>query len=131
MRHLRWKRNFLSGVASLDRQKEALYEDLRELQTEMEHREHCQDMEDLMDDLNQQARDLFEAKAGSHKQAESVAHAHSKAIAQTLDQHLPLQALDTPACHDCAICKHTGELVGNWLEQSASPDADQENADAA
>ncbi len=131
MRHLRWKRNYLSGIGSLDRSKQALYEDLRVLQTEMEHKEHCQDMEDLMIDLSGQARNLFEAKAASRKQAELVVYEHTAAIAQTLDQCLPLAALDTPACRNCAICEHTGELVGNWLVQSASFVVEEEEDVAA
>lgn len=122
MRHLRWKKNYLSGFTSLDRPKKALYEDLQLLQTEMEHKEHCQDMEEMMADLKAQARNLFEAQAGSREQAAEVMQVHLAAIAQTLDQHLPLTALDTPACRECAICEHTGELVGKWLVQSASPE---------
>lgn len=125
MRHLRWKRNYFSGITSLDHPKQALYEDLQELQVEMEHKEHCQDMEDLMDALKGRARILFEAKAGNREQAEGVVHEHTAAIAQTLNQHLPLAALDTPACRDCAICDHTDELVQSWLEESTSPDIEE------
>ncbi len=130
MRHLRWKRNFVSGHSCLDRPKQTLYEDLHKLQTEMEHREHCQDMEDLMGDLNAQARKLFELKAGSCEQAVRVINEQATAIAQTLAQQLPLQALDTPACHDCSICDHTGELIGEWLEQNESESAEK-NKDVA
>jgi len=130
MRHLRWKRNYFSGFTSLDHPKQALYEDLQALQTEMEHKEHCQDMQDLMAELHGQARSLFEEKAGNREQAEAVMYEHTAEIAQTLDQHLPLAALDTPACRDCAICEHTGELLGEWLEQSASP-PDEEEKDVA
>ncbi len=120
MRHLRWKRNYFSGISSLDYPKQALYEDLQKLQTEMEHKEHCQDMEDLMNDLKGQARSLFEEKAGNLEQAERVVHEHTTIIAQTLNQHLPLAALETPACRDCAICEHTDELLRTWLMQSTS-----------
>lgn len=130
MRHLRWKRNYISGYTSLDRPKKALYEDLQVLQAELEHKEHCQDMEDLMDDIKAQARNLFEAKAESREQAEGVLYGHRAAIAQTLEQRLPLTALDTPACRDCAICEHTGELVAKWLEQSASPDEEKKDVAA-
>ncbi|MEN8179245.1 MAG: hypothetical protein ABFS39_11620 [Pseudomonadota bacterium] len=130
MRHLRWKRNYISGFSSLDRPKQALYENLQALQTEMEHKEHCQDMEDLMGDLNAQARSLFEVRAGSRQQIEGAVSKHTAAIAQTLDQQLPLAALETPACHDCGICEHTGESIREWLVQSVSPD-DEEKEFAA
>ncbi len=127
MRHLRWKRNYFSGFSSLDRPKQALYEDLQELQSEMEHKEHCQDMEDLMVELNGQARRLFEAKAGSCKQAEGLVHKHTGAIEQTLHRHLPLAALDTPACRACAVCDHTDALMHDWLAQSLSPEEDDKD----
>lgn len=130
MRHLRWKRNYLSGFPILDYPKQALYEDLQTLHAEMEHKEHCQDMADLMQELNGQARQLFEAKAGSCRQAEGLIHDHTTAIARTLDGCLPLSALDTPACRDCAICANTEELLRDWLVQSNSP-AEDEKEDAA
>jgi hypothetical protein len=130
MRHLRWKRNFLSGFAVLDHPKQALFEDLQTLQTEMQHKEHCQDMADLMDELSAEARRLFEAKAGSCRQAEGLMHNHALAITRSLDNHLPLAALDTPACRDCAICDHTGEMLREWVEQSNTPDTDEGEAAA-
>lgn len=130
MRYLRWKRNYLSGFPILDHPKQTLYEDLQTLQAEMEQKEHCQDMTDLMLELNGQARDLFEAKPGSCRQAEGLILEHSAAIARILDGHLPLTALDTPACRDCAICAHTEERLREWLVQSNSPAAD-EKEDAA
>ena len=130
MRHLRWKRKYFSGLASLDRPKQRLYQDLQVLQTEMEHNEHCQDMEDLMTDLNHQARRLFEAKAGTGKQVENILNEHTGAVQQTLEQHLPLAALDTPACRDCAVCAHTDVMLHGWLDQ-ARPAHDQSEDDAA
>jgi hypothetical protein len=127
MRHLRWKQKFLSGFVSLDHSKHLLYEDLQALQAEMEHNEHCQDMEDLMDELNKEARSLFEAKAGSCRQAAGLMHKHTGVIEQILDQHLPLAALDTPACRACAVCAHTDVLMHKWLEQSLSLDADEKD----
>ena len=131
MRHLRWKRKYFSGFSTLDRPKEALYEDLQALRSEMEHKEHCQDMQDLMTDLNAQAQDLLQAQAGSYEQAEAVLREHTSEIAQTLDQQLPLAALNSPACRDCAICEHTGDRVEEWLEQSASPPGREEKDVAA
>jgi hypothetical protein len=130
MRHLRWKRNYMSGFPALDRPKQALYDNLQVLHTEMEQTEHCQDMLDLMNELNGQARCLFEARAGTRRQAEGLVHNHKRVITQTLDSHLPLAALDTPACRDCSICAHTDERMREWLEQSNSPDADDEEAAA-
>ena len=129
MRHLRWKRNYLSGFPVLDSPKQALYQDLQAIQTEMEQKEHCQDMADLMDELNGQARRLFETRAGSCSQAEGLVLNHTAAIARTLDSHLPLTALDTPACRDCAICAHTEAILRDWLAQSSSSDeTEQEGA---
>lgn len=125
MRHLRWKRNYLCGIPSLDRPKQALYEGLQELQTEMDHREHCQDMEDLMDDLRGEARNLFEEKAGNRKQAGGIVYEHMEAVAQTLSQHFPLAALDTPACRNCAICDHTDEWVRDWLALCSSTNIEE------
>lgn len=120
MRHLRWKQNYISGFPCLDRPKQVLYEDLQALQAEMTQQEHCQDMQDLMQDLNGQARSLFEAKAGSYQQAKGLLHEHTAAIEHTLTQHLPLAALDTPACRACALCAHTDALLHDWLTHSLS-----------
>jgi predicted Zn-ribbon and HTH transcriptional regulator len=96
----------------------------------MEHKEHCQDMVELMEQLNGQARRLFQTKAGSCRQAEGQIHHHTTAISEILDRHLPLAALDTPACRDCAICDHTEEILREWLEQSNTPAADEKEAAA-
>ena len=130
MRYLRWKRNYLSGFPALDHPKQALYETLQTLQTEMEQKEHCRDMTDLMVELNGQARSLFETKAGSCRQAEGLIVEHSSTIQQTLERHLPLTALETPACRDCAICAHTGVALRDWLQQSKAPAADEKEAAA-
>ncbi|MGD8590511.1 MAG: hypothetical protein PVG22_16935 [Chromatiales bacterium] len=130
MRHLRWKRNYLSGFPVLDHPKQALYEDLQSLHTEMEQKEHCQDMTELMEELNGQARQLFEARAGSCRQAEGALYIHSAAISRTLDSHLPLSALDTPACRVCGICDHAEEIMQEWLEQSNRPATDEQEAAA-
>ena len=129
MRHLRWKRNYFNGIPSLDYPKQALYEDLQRLLGEMEHQEHCQDMEDLMETLNEQARGLFEERAGNLEQAEVVVKEYTETLSQTLEQYLPLAALETPACRNCAICDHTDELLRTWVVQST---ADEDNkADVA
>ena len=130
MRYLRWKRNYLSGFPALDQPKQALYDNLQTLQTEMEQKEHCQDMADLMQELNGQARLLFEARAGNCRQATDLVHNHSTAITQTLDSHLPLAALDTPACRECSICAHADARLRSWLERSNSPDSDEQVAAA-
>jgi hypothetical protein len=122
MRYLRWKRNYLSGFPVLDHAKKTLYEELQSIQAEMEQQEHCRDMTDLMGELNGLARDLFEADAGNRRQAEGLIHEHRAAIARTLESHLPLAALDTPACRDCAICAHTEAHMRGWLEQPAAED---------
>jgi DNA-binding transcriptional regulator YbjK len=130
MRYLRWKRNYFSGFIALDRPKQSLYEELQELQQEMEHKEHCQDMDDLMQELKQEARNLFEAKAASCSQAEALMTEHSAMIEHTLTRHLPLTALDTPACRDCDVCAHTDLRMHEWLMQARSPQMD-EKEDAA
>ncbi len=127
MRHLRWKRKYLSGFSALDRPKQTLYEDLQNLQREMEHKEHCQDMEDLMGELNVQAKSLLEVKVGSPQEIDTAVSGHTASINQTLDQQLPLAALDTPACHDCGICEHADQRIHEWIEQSTVSQEDNQD----
>ena len=131
MRHLRWKRKYLSGFSFFDLAKQVFYQELRQLDTKMEHREHCQDMEDLMDDLKQQAHNLFETKATNDIQARIMLSEQSANIAQTLEQHLPLTALDTPACRDCALCEESKESVQDWLLHTASSPEEKDKDVAA
>ena len=130
MRYLRWKRNYLSGFPTLDHPKQALYTALQTLQSEMEQKEHCRDMTDLMHELNGQAQGLLEAKAGSCRQAEGLIAEHCLSIGQTLERYLPLAALDTPACRDCSICAHTDELIHDWIKQANTPNDDEQEAAA-
>lgn len=118
MRHLRWKQKFISGFSCLDHSKQQLFQQLHSLQAEMAQKEHCQDMRELMDDLNAQAQGLLQLKVPNQLQA------HAAEISRTLDQYLPLAALDTPACRACAVCDHTDALMNTWLEQTQSTDDD-------
>lgn len=124
MRHLRWKQKFISGFSRLDHTKQQLYQELQTLQTEMTQKEHCQDMRVLMDELNQQALNLFQLKAPNLLQNQ-VAE-----IGQTLDRHLPLAALDTPACRACALCDHTDVSLHGWLEATKTSDEDEQECAA-
>lgn len=114
MRNLRWKQKFISGFNCLDQSKRQLYQELQNLQTEMAQKEHCQDMRDLMGKLNGQASNLFETNLPNQLKT------HVTGVSQTLDQHLPLAALHTPACRACTICDRTDELLNGWLEQTRS-----------
>ena len=118
MRHLRWKQKFISGFSCLDQSKRHLYQQLQTLQSEMGRTEHCQDMLELMDQLNEQAHSLLETKVPNQLPT------HVAEIGRSLDQYLPLAALDTPACRACSVCDRTEVLLHDWLEAAEHPDND-------
>nr|MBS0019454.1 hypothetical protein [Gammaproteobacteria bacterium] len=113
MRRLRWKRNYLTGIAWIDKGNEALVRVLAELASELQAKEHCQDMEDLYGMLVDRVQGRL-VRTGSVGEQRSF----DQELKSLLETQLPLPARDTAACRDCGICESTQERLMQWLEQS-------------
>lgn len=110
MRPLRWKRNYLTGIAWVDEGNEALVRILADLAGKMREKEHCQDMEDLYAMLVDRVQERL-ARTGSVGEQRSF----DKELKSILETQLPLPARDTAACRDCGICDLTQEWLSRWL----------------
>lgn len=110
MRQLRWKRNYLTGIAWADEGNEALVSILRDIASKLREKEHCQDMEDLYGLLVARVQEGLARKVPSGTEP-----SFDKEIEDLLQTHLPLSARDTAACRDCGICDSTHEWLSQWL----------------
>ena len=112
MRRVRWKSKFATGNRPLDEHHKALVSILQEIDAALRAREHCQDMVDLyamLTDLS--AERLAKGESFEHGPGSDTA------FQGLLDDSLPLDALNTPACRDCDICELTEERIRVWLGQ--------------
>ncbi|MDZ7752236.1 MAG: hypothetical protein U5S82_11340 [Gammaproteobacteria bacterium] len=118
MRKVRWKGSFLTHIDCLDTAKTRLFRSLDGLGEEVARVEHCQDIEDLLRDLNARASELYGSPAPDPDAAARVLGAAKADVERILDQGLPLAALGTPSCHDCGMCDVTGERLREWLGEA-------------
>lgn len=112
MRKLRWKRNYLTGIAWIDEGNEALACILTDIAGKLGEKEHCQDMEDLYGVLVQRVQEWLARKAliGTERSFDAE-------LEDLLARRFPLPALDTAACRDCGICDLTQAWLRQWLLQ--------------
>lgn len=118
MRNVRWKSAYLTQIDCLDTAKTSLFETLRGLGDEVARVEHCQDIEDLLADLNARAAALYATPAPGPDAAARELGSAKIDVERILDRSLPLAALGTPSCHDCGICDAAGERLRGWLDQA-------------
>ncbi len=113
MRHLRWKRKYVTGNTRIDRRNKVLAHLLHTVDQEMRTKEHCQDMEELYQTLVKVAEERF-SKGEAYVDSEGS----DEAIRDLVRTSLPLNARDTPACRDCGICDLFQEGIMDWLQQA-------------
>ena len=113
MRHLRWKRKYVTGNIRIDRRNKVLANLLHTVDQEMRTKEHCQDMEELYQTLVKVAEERF-----SKGEAYIVSKGSDEAIRDLVRTSLPLNARDTPACRDCGICDLFKEGIMDWHQQA-------------
>ncbi len=113
MRRLRWKRNYLTGIAWVDEGNEALVRVLTDIASDLRAKEHCQDMEDLFEMLVDRAQERLVQKGSTGEERR-----FGNELENLLATHLPLAARDTAACRDCGICDSTQEWLVQWLDQT-------------
>ncbi len=110
MKNLRWKTRYLTGQGTLDQQNRALVECLNGLITATKQREHCQEIETLLEEI---ATTLEGLLADAPETADLIA----KVRGPLLDA-LPLPTRKTPACRKCDICDLAEQKVAQHIHSS-------------
>ncbi|MDD3517688.1 MAG: hypothetical protein PHQ14_05015 [Chromatiales bacterium] len=114
MRALRWKRQYLTGDAATDARNQALAGILLETAVRMRSKEHCQDMNEMHDDLVTLAERRFDGAP----EDDPTARASDVEIRDFLAERMPLPARGTAACRDCGICEWAEARIMDWLEDA-------------
>lgn len=111
MKPLRWKRQYQSGDPEQDRKNRDLTHCLNTLMEASRQREHCHDVEDLMERLADQADDLL--RQGCERDT------IEQTLRPILRDNLPLPSYETAACHNCGICDMARAKLASHLEAPA------------
>ena len=117
MRRVRWRDRYRTGAAEVDARNQALVGLLEELGAELRRKEHCQEMNEVYDELASLAqRHLDQDPAGlARDNAPGYAAVH-----EVLKARFPLAALSTPACKECGLCDLLQDRVRGWLGEPAA-----------
>ncbi len=107
MRQLRWKRDYVTGEPEIDARNRGLYDILSEFPGELRKVEHCQEIEEVAEHLNQAAAEyLAQAAAGE---------VNPDALREPVDNAFPLRTLGTSACRQCGMCETLEKKMIGWL----------------
>lgn len=120
MRPIRWKKKYLTGNVEVDNRHLAFTKIVNELVTEAGKIEHCQDLNELHQQLSVSAETIFktipiETKQLDHKLTE---------IAAT---YLPLPAKNGAACCHCNLCDRIEQQIDEWTKGSNSSEITIDN----
>jgi len=96
MRALRWKRQYLTGDAQADDRNRAVVACLNSLLDAARQHDHCREVEEVLDDITQQA----DQRLTEHDpQVDVVAEVRASVL-----RRLPLPPHGSPACRQCGVC---------------------------
>lgn len=84
------------------------------LVTELEHREYCQELNELVAELTARVRVRLESRSG---RADPRGGDWS-ALRELLAVGFPLATRSAPACRDCGLCGGVKDQVAPWLEKA-------------
>lgn len=113
MRQLRWKRDYVTGRPETDARNRDLYGILSEFPAELGKVEHCQEIEEVAERLNQAAAEyLAQAAAGE---------TDPDALREQVDSAFPLETLGTAACRQCGMCEMLEKKMTGWLAGAVEP----------
>ena len=111
MKNLRWKGRYLTGNIEIDQQNREFVDCLNGFVNATKQREHCQDIEKLLDDsLN---------KLESHLAADPQAIIEINQIKTELISAFPMPTRDTPACRKCDICDLAEQRIAQHIKSTA------------
>lgn len=111
MRPLRWKTRYLTGDQETDLRHRELVDCLNKLVQAVRQQEHCQEVEDMLEDLSRLTdRQLLDRRRGA---------AIAECLRAELRDRLPLPAYDTNACRKCGVCDLAARKVTEPLRETA------------
>ncbi len=96
MRPLRWKSRYRIGDTEIDRRNRAFVDCLNSLIEAAGRREHCREMDDLIDRITAEAEKMLEE---CDDQADL-----KQELGRRLLSSLPLSAYGSTACRVCGLC---------------------------
>lgn len=114
MRRLRWKKSYATHNPVVDERSRTLIGILNDMGDQLRAKEHCQDMNELHDDLQHLATDMLTAQKAANADLESASEASRHRFSEVRKERLPLPARDTPACRDCSLCDQLQDELGRW-----------------
>lgn len=107
MRQLRWKRDYVTGRPETDARNRGLYGILSEFPGELNKVEHCQEIEEVTERLNQAAAEYLAQTAAGETDPD--------ALREQVDSAFPLETLGTSACRQCGMCEMLEKKMTGWL----------------
>ncbi len=111
MKNLRWKPRYLTGQADIDQQNRALVDCLNGFMNAAKQREHCEEIETLLEEMAITLEGLLAETPGA---ADIIAQ-----IRGTMANALPLATRTTPGCRKCDICDLAEQKVAQHIHASA------------
>jgi hypothetical protein len=110
MRLIRWNHRFRTGDTSADRRNRAFVDCLNQLINASSQREHCREVEELIDQFRSEAEQTLRERPADRDLKHELG---SRLLAS-----LPLGAFGGPACRECGLCNLERKQVS---EQLAAP----------
>jgi len=111
MKAVRWKNRYLSGNADTDHQNRALVECLNGLINATKQREHCQEIEKLLEDTTAQLEKTLSENPG----VENLLGQTKSSLLKSL----PLPSHGQSACRKCDICDLAQNRIAQHIQSSA------------
>ncbi|CAK0754374.1 hypothetical protein CCP3SC1_2340001 [Gammaproteobacteria bacterium] len=110
MKIIRWKGRYLTGETGVDQRNRALVDCLNGFINATKQREHCQDVENLLNDLAVKLEGIL---TKDPMVADLIAQ-----IRDSLMESLPLPTRKTPACRKCDICDLAEQRIAQHIHAS-------------
>lgn len=108
MRQLRWKSRFRTGDASADRRNRAFVECLNKFINAASQREHCREMESLINQFSCDADKVFRERQADRDVRQE--------FGRRLLASLPLEPYGGNACRECGLCELAQDQVAEHLK---------------
>lgn len=110
MKNLRWKSRYLTGIPDVDHQNRALVDCLNGFIQAAKQREHCQEIEGLLEESVTRLENLLSEKP--------IATDLTARIRTSFINSLPMPTWGTPACRKCDICDLAEQRIAQHIESS-------------
>jgi hypothetical protein len=110
MKNLRWKSRYLTGTPEVDQQNRALVECLNGFIQAAKQREHCQEIEGLLEESVVRLEHFLSEKP--------IAADLTSRMKTSLINSLPMPTWGTPACRKCDICDLAEQRIAQHIKSS-------------